>query len=195
MLGEPLDIAIPAWIADPRGIYFGGNDMHLTPRAMVAFGELYRNAGRRGDAQVLPETWVRASLEPRTRSPWSGDDYGYGWFLSDAGGHPMFYARGYGGQFVFVVPSLALTMVTTSDPAAGPRDREHQPTIHRILDEWINQGERMRSSPPKAMATRAVSTAPVVSKAQRVVKGASKTARSMRAAKTVSAGKPRRAAG
>lgn len=66
----------------------------------------------------------------------------------------------------------------------------------RILAEWIHQGEPVlvarRSSPPKAMATRAVSTpASVVSKAQRVVKGATKTARSMRAAKTVTARKPR----
>lgn len=47
---------------------------------MIRVGELYRNAGRYGDREVIPESWVRTSLEPRTRSPWSGEEYGYGWF-------------------------------------------------------------------------------------------------------------------
>ena len=34
------------------GIYFGGNDMEMTPRQMLAFGELYLNGGRSGDAQT-----------------------------------------------------------------------------------------------------------------------------------------------
>ena len=31
-LGEPLGIDIPAWTRDPQGIYFGGNEMGMTPR-------------------------------------------------------------------------------------------------------------------------------------------------------------------
>src|SRR5690606_5418339 len=33
-LGEPLGIEIPPWTRDPQGLYFGGNDMALTPRAL-----------------------------------------------------------------------------------------------------------------------------------------------------------------
>lgn len=135
-LGQPLDITIPPWTVDPQGIYFGGNDMLLSPRAMLRFGELYRNGGRYQGRQVVPEAWVRASLEPRTRSPWSGEQYGYGWFLSEAGGHPMFFGWGYGGQFMFVVPDLELTMVTTSDPAA-PRGGRHLARIHDLLDALV----------------------------------------------------------
>ena len=135
-LGEPAGITIPSWPTDPQGIYFGGNDMQLTPRDMVRFGELYRNRGRADGRQVVPEEWVRASLEPRTVSPWSGERYGYGWFLSEAGDHPMFYAWGYGGQFIFVVPNLELTVVTTSDPS-GPRGGGHIGAIHDLIDEWI----------------------------------------------------------
>lgn len=135
-LGEPLGIRIPAWQTDPQGIYLGGNNMLLSPRAMVRFGELYRNGGRYEGRQVVPGDWVRTSLDPRTRSRWSGEAYGYGWFLGDAGGYPMFFAWGYGGQFIFVVPDLELTMVTTSDPIA-PRGSRHLRTIHRILEDWI----------------------------------------------------------
>lgn len=135
-LAEPLGIRLPGWATDPQGIYFGGNEMRLTPRAMVRFGELYRNEGRHEGRQVLPAEWVRQSLEPRTRSPWSGELYGYGWFLGNAGGHPMFYAWGYGGQYIFVVPDLELTVVTTSDYDVS-RDGSHLRSIHRILDEEI----------------------------------------------------------
>jgi CubicO group peptidase (beta-lactamase class C family) len=135
-LGEPLGIAIPRWLADPQGIYFGGNEMRLTPRGMLRFGELYRNQGRHDGRAIVPADWVRRSLMPRTRSPWSGEEYGYGWFLGSAGRHRMFYGWGYGGQFVFVVPDLELTMVTTSDPAV-PRGGSHLREIHDILDRWI----------------------------------------------------------
>ncbi len=135
-LGEPLGIRIPAWPRDPQGIYFGGNDMRLSPRAMARFGELYRNGGVYDGARVVPEAWVRTSLEPRTTSPWSGEAYGYGWFLGSEGGYRTFYAWGYGGQFIFIVPDLALTVVTTSDPEVE-RDGGHLRAIHSLLGESI----------------------------------------------------------
>lgn len=135
-LARPLEIELPRWPTDPQGIYFGGNDMRISPRALFRFGELYRNGGRVDGLQVVPESWVRESLMPRTRSPWSGEQYGYGWFLSEVRGHPMFYAWGYGGQFVFVVPDLELTVVTTSDPES-PRERGHLQAVRRLLTEWI----------------------------------------------------------
>ena len=33
-LGVPLGIEIPSWTRDPQGIYFGGNEMALSPRAL-----------------------------------------------------------------------------------------------------------------------------------------------------------------
>ena len=37
-LAEPLGITLPSWLRDPQGIYFGGNEMQLTPRAMLKSG-------------------------------------------------------------------------------------------------------------------------------------------------------------
>ncbi len=116
-LGRPLDVEIPPWTRDPQGIYFGGNEMALSPRALLRFGEAYRLGGASGDGRrVLSESWVRESWTPRTTSPFSGSSYGYGWFIAAARGHPVYYAWGYGGQMVYVVPDLALTVVMTSDP-------------------------------------------------------------------------------
>jgi CubicO group peptidase (beta-lactamase class C family) len=135
-LGKPLGIAVPAWPRDPQGIYFGGNDMRLSPRALLAFGELYRNGGVHAGRRVLPTSWIRASWTPRTRSPWSGFAYGYGWFITESRGHPVYFARGYGGQMLYVVPSLALTVVMTSDPAAPGRGG-HVDALHSLLSDLI----------------------------------------------------------
>jgi len=114
-LGAPLSIDIPAWDRDPQGIYFGGNNMLLSPRALLRFGEMYRRGGTIDGTRVLSEDWIAASWTPRTRSPFSGDAYGYGWFLRDLGGGRMAaYAHGFGGQFVIVIPSLAMTVVVIS---------------------------------------------------------------------------------
>ena len=45
-LAKPLGFTLARWPQDPQGIYFGGNDMLMTPRQMLAFGELYLRHGR-----------------------------------------------------------------------------------------------------------------------------------------------------
>lgn len=135
-LGEPLDIAIPAWTRDPQGIYLGGNNMAMSPRALVRFGELYRMNGVVNGRRVLPADWIERSWTPRTTSPWSGEEYGYGWFISEAGGYPVRYAWGYGGQMVYVVPGLNLTVVMTSATDVE-RGSNHIQALHRLLSERI----------------------------------------------------------
>jgi CubicO group peptidase (beta-lactamase class C family) len=135
-LARPLGIELGAWPRDPQGIYVGGNDMRLSAHALLRLGELYRNGGRVGDLQVVPESWVRESWIARTRSIFSGQLYGYGWFIAELNGRKLYYAWGYGGQFVFIVPELALTVVTTSNPN-GPRDFEHLGEIYDLLQACI----------------------------------------------------------
>jgi CubicO group peptidase (beta-lactamase class C family) len=45
-LARPLGISLAQWQRDPQGIYLGGNEMLMTPRQMVAFGEMFLNRGR-----------------------------------------------------------------------------------------------------------------------------------------------------
>jgi CubicO group peptidase (beta-lactamase class C family) len=132
-LGEPLGIEVPAWTRDPQGFYLGGNEMALSPLALVRFGEMYRLGGAWDGAQVLSPDWVAASFAPRTRSPFSGLDYGYGWFLGAAGGHRIALARGYGGQVVCLVPELALTVVITSDATRPARSGGYFGDLTRLI--------------------------------------------------------------
>jgi CubicO group peptidase (beta-lactamase class C family) len=136
-LGEPLGITVPPWPRDPQGIYFGGNDMLLSPRALLRLGEMFRNGGVHQGRRVLSAAWVADSWRSRGgRSPWTGYTYGLGWWIRTAGAHPVYFAWGYGGQMLYVVPSLALTVVMTSDPAARGVDG-HVQRLHAIIDQAI----------------------------------------------------------
>jgi CubicO group peptidase (beta-lactamase class C family) len=136
-LGAPLGIEIPAWTRDPQGFYLGGNEMALSPVAMVRFGETYRRGGVWEGTRVLSAAWVEASFAPRTRSPFSGLDYGYGWFLGRAGGHRLALARGYGGQVVAVVPGLGLTVAITSDPTRPARSEGYFGELMALIGRRI----------------------------------------------------------
>jgi CubicO group peptidase (beta-lactamase class C family) len=134
-LGDPLGIEIPAWTRDPQGFYLGGNEMALSPEAMVRFGEMYRLGGRWDGVRVLSEGWVEISFVPRTRSPFSGLDYGYGWFLGKRSGYPLRLARGYGGQLICLVPDLELTLAITSDPTRPARSEGYFGALMRLIAE------------------------------------------------------------
>lgn len=135
-LAEPLNIRLPQWPTDPQGIYFGGNDMLISPRGLVRFGEMYRQGGWLDGQQVVPNEWVRASWKPRSESRWSGAGYGYSWFETRVGEHPMYYGWGYGGQYLFIVPGLELTVVATSNPY-DPAGRDERRALREILEEEI----------------------------------------------------------
>ncbi len=139
-LANPLGIPIRPWMRDPQGIYFGGNEMHLTPRAMLKIGELYLRRGRARNKQVVSEAWIRESLKPRTRSRWSGREYGYGWWIGTLAGHQAYYGYGHGGQFIFVVPDLKLAAVTTSSiyPRQGRRERHsHRRAVYELFEHYL----------------------------------------------------------
>src|SRR5687767_5717112 len=137
-LARPLGIPLRAWTRDRQGIYFGGNEMRMTPREMVAFGVMHLNGGRAPNgAQVVPKAWIDSAWVRRTRSGWSDQEYGYGWWIRRSGTHDVYFAWGYGGQFIFVVPTLDLVVVTTSDASPTTRERGHLESIHYILDTAI----------------------------------------------------------
>ena len=133
-LGKPLGITIPAWTRDPQGIYFGGNEMALSPHALLRFGEMFRNGGMHEATRVLPESWVRASWTPHTHDR-HDDGYGYGWFITEAHGQRIYYAWGFGGQMLYVVPSLALIIVVTSDSSANFIETDYHCALQTIVGD------------------------------------------------------------
>jgi CubicO group peptidase (beta-lactamase class C family) len=157
-LGKALGFTLPQWPRDPQGIYFGGNDMLMTPRQMLAFGELYLNKGEVGRGQggsrqrVISQQWIQQSCEGRTRNrrpgnpggnadgivdPMRDRQYGYGWWVHEIAGVDTCFAWGYGGQYVFVFPSLDLVVVTTSSPDVSEERRGHRRVVYDILEQMV----------------------------------------------------------
>ena len=137
-LATPLGFNLAKWPQDPQGIYFGGNDMLMTPRQMIQFGELYLNGGRIGDRQLIPRQWVDKADDGVGRSRWGSDrEYGYGFWIREFGRHRSFYAWGYGGQFIFVVPGLDLVVVTTSRSDVSRERRDHLDQIYDLVEALI----------------------------------------------------------
>lgn len=135
-LGQPLNITVRPWLTDPQGIYFGGNDMYLSPLALLQFGELYRNGGRHEGTQVLPQKWIEQSWQGRGRSRYTDDPYGYGWFLTELAGHETYYGRGFGGQMLYVIPDLEMTVVMTSNPQPPSRPAFTQ-ELNRLVESFL----------------------------------------------------------
>ncbi|MGG5887260.1 serine hydrolase domain-containing protein [Falsiroseomonas sp. HC035] len=135
-LGTPLGFTVPGWTRDPQGLHFGGNEMALSPRALLAFGECCRKGGVHEGRRVIPADFLRQAWQPQARSAWSGQMYGLGWWIAEARGQPVYYAWGYGGQMLYLLPGLGLTVVMTSDPDV-PRVRGQVQTRHALLTESI----------------------------------------------------------
>ncbi len=130
-LGRPMGIEIAPWTRDPQGRYLGGNEMALSPRAMLDIAVMVRDGGMFEGRQIIPATWIEESAVPRTRSQFSGLGYGYGWFLSRSG---YMLARGYGGQVIAVNRDRGLAVSITSDPTRPARSRGYFGDIMALLE-------------------------------------------------------------
>lgn len=138
-LGPVDGFRIDAWSRDPQGIYLGGNEMAMTARSLLAFGELYRNRGRTADGrQIVPDEWIDLSWQEHTNSRFSGDAYGYGWFIRQIGGEDVHFAWGYGGQMLYIVPTLELTVVMTSEQDGPSARTGYRDALHGVLADIID---------------------------------------------------------
>ncbi|MBX7151065.1 beta-lactamase family protein [bacterium] len=131
-LFQPLQIQTPIWDKDPQGFYNGGSGLNLTARDMAKVGFLYLNHGCYGGQRIVNSSWVDSSGVDQT----NGYEYGYLWWIGHTSVYSYYYALGYGGQMIFVVPDLALVMVTTANPVVN--DTESAQTIGLVTDIFEN---------------------------------------------------------
>ncbi len=113
----PLGIPSYFWKKTPKGFPDTEGGLYLTARNLAKFGYLYLTDGVWDGARILPEGWVRASVERSVEDTgWGGVGYGYQWWLVPWGAGPTSYAYtclGYGGQRLLVVPEYNLIAVFT----------------------------------------------------------------------------------
>jgi len=119
----PLGVEIASWPRDAQGYYFGSGDLAITARSMAKFGQLYLDDGVWDGARILPEGWVADSWRAYSRNVYGAPilgsigelDYGYLWWSSVCGRHPVNFAWGHGGQLIFVIPEIDAVLVATAE--------------------------------------------------------------------------------
>lgn len=109
---------------DPGGTFVGSSFSYATARDWARFGLLYLNDGYWTTGRILPEGWVEYTTTPAKGA--KHGEYGAQFWLN--AGNPndvvdrtypdvpsdMFYASGYEGQNVFIIPSHDLVVVKLS---------------------------------------------------------------------------------
>jgi CubicO group peptidase (beta-lactamase class C family) len=117
----PLGISAFDWPADPEGCSWGFGHLRLRPRDLAQIGEL----GRRGGGGIVPRDYVAEATRAHTAGgPPEGEAYGYLWWVAD----DCFFAGGYAGQALVVVPANLLVVVATGTEerlAPGWRNPRH----------------------------------------------------------------------
>jgi CubicO group peptidase (beta-lactamase class C family) len=129
---------------DATGTGIGASHVLATARDWARLGQLYLDDGMAAGRRILPEGWVKWSTTPTLAT-----GYGAGWWTNQLPGHvpdwgvpwglpqaprDTFFARGYMGQFVVVVPSRRLVVVRLSSaPERGDDIEETDRIVAEIL--------------------------------------------------------------
>lgn len=117
VLFDPAGMESVTCGTDPQGISDGGNGFRMNPYDMARFGQLFLNGGTWEGRQVVPADWVAASTSLQFKRSSGSADYGYQWWVRTFGEeeYSAFFAQGHAGQYIFVVPELALVVTFASD--------------------------------------------------------------------------------
>lgn len=132
-LFNALGITNREWQSGPNEISNTGWGLFLHPVNMAMFGYLYLKNGLLNGEQVVPEDWIKESTSKHIAS------YGYQWWIlpnAIAEAHPgaagAYYALGYGGQYIFVLPNLNMVVVATAENYG-----KHQGSAFTFLRDYI----------------------------------------------------------
>jgi len=106
---------------DASGTFVGSSYIWASARDYARFGMLYLNDGTWNGERILPEGWVKKSEEPPAINHLK--NYGYQFWLNGLNEtkpgekefpqapDDLFYADGYGGQRIYIIPSRQLVAV------------------------------------------------------------------------------------
>lgn len=122
-LFTPLGFGDYRWDSDPQGNHTGGFGLYLRPQDMSRFGQLFQQEGRWGEQRIIQPSTVRRATQPLYPAtlPRKGF-YGWQWWVS---GYPdpnepygeaaYYFALGYGGQYIVIVPAYEMVVTVTND--------------------------------------------------------------------------------
>ncbi|MBN1187950.1 MAG: serine hydrolase [Bacteroidales bacterium] len=144
-----LGISKVYWPSDDQGYSYGGFNSYFTPRDMLKLGFLYLNHGIwNGDTLVNPEFVAVSTVAHSNGGSPHNEKYGYNWWITTINGHHTYFAGGYGGQFIIIIPCLDLVVVTTSS-----LDKHHEENRYLVNDYIVPAIEPLISIMPSKKQT------------------------------------------
>ena len=111
-LFEPLGITDYLWEKCPKGITKGGWGLFMHTEDMAKLGQLYLNKGKWNGKQIIPESWVEASVAKKVDSIEGTYGYGYQIWMEERPG--SFEYNGMLGQNVLIYPDVDMVIVTNA---------------------------------------------------------------------------------
>lgn len=140
VLFGPLGITPGPWMRSPQGEVNGGSGLELLPRDTARLGQLMLRGGDWNDLQLVEAGYATAATTrqsdgEKVTGGAIGVPYGFQWWITDATGYDAFFALGFGGQYVYVVPSLDLVVVVAAGFPDGttPILTSHRPIAEQIV--------------------------------------------------------------
>ena len=110
---------------DPSGVFIASSFVHASARDFAKFGLCYLRGGRFGDRQVVSREWTDTAQIPLSRDEQSGHLYAWQWWVT-GDRYGTYWASGYEGQMVSVVPGLDALIVRF-----GHTPHENYPDLYR----------------------------------------------------------------
>jgi CubicO group peptidase (beta-lactamase class C family) len=126
-----LDIESILWTSDPLGNSFGSTGLSLTPRDIAKIGTLFLNGGKWEELQILSQRWIIESFSSHSIGSQEHGEYGYLWWINKYKESKYYKAAGYGGQYLYVIPSCEAVVVITADTTLPSNDTGN------IIDQQI----------------------------------------------------------
>lgn len=131
-LFQKLGISYYYWPADQQGFTLGGYNAFLRPRDMLKLGFLYLNQGIwNGDTIVDPGFVAVSTIAHSNGGNPHKEKYGYNWWITVNNGYHAYFAGGYGGQFIYVVPDLDLVVAITC------RTDRHREDARFLINNYV----------------------------------------------------------
>jgi len=132
----PMNITVGGWDRDPQGYYMGGNNLALSPGAMLKIGRMVKDMGQYNGDQIVSRQWLLDSFKVYTRSNFNPYDYGYMWWQRKTGDYDVAFAWGHGGQYILMIPELDSVIAITSN-LTNDGSRRYQRMIFEWLEEYV----------------------------------------------------------
>lgn len=105
------------WLVDGEGMEMALGGLNASLRDYAKLGRLYLNNGKYNGKQIIPEKWIKNSVEvtethllPSTNG---GTGYGYQWWIPE-GNEGEFMAIGIFNQYIYVNPTTKTVIVKNS---------------------------------------------------------------------------------